>query len=242
MTKPILSTALAILLAAAPSLGAVTSARAQLTVYDPSNFAQNVLTAARTLQTVNNQITSLQNEVIMLQNQARNLKSLNYSALAPIKQALQQVDSLMGQAQGMAFTLSSTEAVLREAYPTALDPQAGTTQVIARAHTQAKAALDAYRQALKVQAQVVENVRADAGLIDDLVQASQGAAGALEAQQSANQLQALAIKQGQQIQALLAAQSRAEALEAARQAQAIEAGKLSARKFVGAASAYTPRP
>src|SRR5690606_6228805 len=31
-------------------------------VYDPSNYAQNVLTAARTLEQINNQIQSLQNE------------------------------------------------------------------------------------------------------------------------------------------------------------------------------------
>ena len=50
-------------------------------VYDPSNYAQNVLTAARTLEQINNQITSLQNEAQMLINQARNLASLPYSSL-----------------------------------------------------------------------------------------------------------------------------------------------------------------
>lgn len=49
-------------------------------VYDPTNYAQNVLTAARTLQQVNQQITQLQNEAQMLINQARNLASLPYSA------------------------------------------------------------------------------------------------------------------------------------------------------------------
>ncbi|NWM00779.1 P-type conjugative transfer protein TrbJ, partial [Klebsiella pneumoniae] len=44
-------------------------------VYDPTNYAQNVLTAARTLQQVNQQITQLQNEATMLINQARNLAS-----------------------------------------------------------------------------------------------------------------------------------------------------------------------
>jgi conjugal transfer/entry exclusion protein len=48
-------------------------------VYDPTNYAQNVLTAARTLEQINNQITSLQNEAQMLINQARNLASLPYS-------------------------------------------------------------------------------------------------------------------------------------------------------------------
>ena len=35
---------------------------AQWVVYDPTNFSQNVLTAARSLQQINNQIQSLQNE------------------------------------------------------------------------------------------------------------------------------------------------------------------------------------
>ena len=33
----------------------------QTVVYDPSNYAQNVLQAARALQQINNQVTSLQN-------------------------------------------------------------------------------------------------------------------------------------------------------------------------------------
>ena len=54
-------------------------ARAQMTVFDPSNYSQNVLTAERTLQQVNNGIQSMQNEAMSLLNQARNLESLPYS-------------------------------------------------------------------------------------------------------------------------------------------------------------------
>ena len=43
-----------------------TPVRAQMLVYDPSNYAQNVLQAARALQQINNQITSLQNQSQML--------------------------------------------------------------------------------------------------------------------------------------------------------------------------------
>src|SRR3546814_12374783 len=46
---------------------------AQWTVFDPSNYSQNILTAARTLQQVNNQIRMLQNQAQNLTNQARNL-------------------------------------------------------------------------------------------------------------------------------------------------------------------------
>ena len=48
-------------------------ARAQWIVFDPTNYAQNVLTAARELQQVNNEIQGLENQATMLINQARNL-------------------------------------------------------------------------------------------------------------------------------------------------------------------------
>ncbi len=53
-----------------------TLAHAWKIIYDPSNYAQNVLTAARTREQINNQITQLQNEAQMLINQARDLASL----------------------------------------------------------------------------------------------------------------------------------------------------------------------
>jgi P-type conjugative transfer protein TrbJ len=55
------------------SLAAVSPLSAQWIVFDPNNYAQNVLTAARELQQINNQITSLQNQAQMLINQAKNL-------------------------------------------------------------------------------------------------------------------------------------------------------------------------
>ena len=42
------------------------SAGAQIAVIDASNLAQNIMTAARTLQTVTNQITQIQQTVQML--------------------------------------------------------------------------------------------------------------------------------------------------------------------------------
>ena len=68
---------------------------AQLTVFDPTNYAQNVMTAANTLQQINNQITSLQNEARMLINQARNLANLPYSSLQSLQQSIAQTQQLL---------------------------------------------------------------------------------------------------------------------------------------------------
>src|SRR5438046_637565 len=71
-----------------------------IVVFDPSNYSQNVLTAARTLQQINNQIKSLQNQAQSLTNQARNLSTISFPEIQAITQTLQQIDRLMGQAQG----------------------------------------------------------------------------------------------------------------------------------------------
>lgn len=232
---------LAALVAAQVLVAPLAPARAQVQVYDPANHAQNLLTAARALQQVNNQLTALQNQAEMLRNQARQLTSLDYSALSPIRDALGKIDALMVKADGLSLDLRSTQALLDQAFPTSLNPNAATRETADAARTQAKAALESYRQALQVQAQIVENVRDDKSLIDELVTRSQGAVGGLQAQQAANQLQAVAIKQDQQLQTLIAAQYRADALERARQAQALEAGKLATRRFIGGREAYSPR-
>ena len=45
-------------------------------VFDPSNYSQNMLTAARSLEQINNQIRSLENQTQMLINSTRNVSSL----------------------------------------------------------------------------------------------------------------------------------------------------------------------
>ena len=66
-----------------------------LIVFDPTNYVQNVLTAARELQQVN-QITSLQNEAQMLINQARNLASLPHSSPQQLQSSIQRTQQLVG--------------------------------------------------------------------------------------------------------------------------------------------------
>src|SRR6201997_1594058 len=83
-------------------LGVTVPARA-LIVFDPNNYVQNVLTAARELQQINNQIASLQNEAQMLVNQAKNLANLPYSSLQQLQSSIQRTQQLLAQAQRIAY-------------------------------------------------------------------------------------------------------------------------------------------
>ncbi|MHA6720697.1 P-type conjugative transfer protein TrbJ [Sphingomonas sp. RS6] len=218
-----------------------TQARAQFTVFDPSNYSQNLLTAARTLQQINNQIQSLQNEATMLINQAKNLTRIDFPELQALTQTLQQVDRLMGQAQGIQFRVSGLDQQFRQLFPQSFSAALPTNEQVVAARARLDTAMSAYQQTMTVQAQVTENITADAQALSGIVAKSQGAEGALQAQQATNQLLALAAKQQFQIQNLMAAQYRAETIEQARRAQAEIDARAATRRFLGSGRAYTPR-
>lgn len=227
------------------SLGALivpsAPAHAQLTVFDPSNYSQNLLTAARTLQQVNNQIRSLQNQAQSLVNQAKNLTTIGFPEIQAITQTLQQIDQLMGQAQGIQFRVAGLDQEFRALFPQSFNQAMTMNGQVVAARTRLDTEMAAYRQTMGVQAQVVENVQADAQTLNGIVSRSQGAEGALQAQQATNQLLALTAKQQFQIQNLMAAQYRAQAVEQARRAQAEIDARAMTTKFLGSGSAYTPQ-
>ena len=218
----------------------VPPARAQWAVFDSANYAQNVLEAARALRQIDNQIQELQNESLMLQTMGRNLTALNSSQLGMMASSLTQISSLMNAAQGIALNVQATDTAFAQTYPQAY-PGASIATLEGDAHQRWQDAMAAFKRTLQVQAQVTQNVQADAPILASLVGASQGAAGNLAVSQATNQLLALSIKQQLQIQSLMAAQDRATTLEAARNAEAEEEARAAFSDFMGARSAYTPQ-
>lgn len=215
-------------------------AHAQWTVFDPSNYSQNILTAARTLQQVNNQIRMLQNQAQGLINQARNLTKINFPELQALQQNIQQIDQLMGQAQGIQFRVANLDQQFRSKYPTSFNAALTNDQHVIDARSRLDTSMAAYKQTMTVQAQVVQNIAADEATLNGIVARSQGAEGGLQAQQATNQLLALVAKQQFQIQTLMAAQYRADAISQANRTQAETEAREASTKFLGSGNAYTP--
>ncbi len=221
----------------------VTSTPAQaIPVFDSANYAQNLLTAARTLQQINQQIQSLQNEATMIQNMARNLTRIDFPQLQQLQQRLGQIDRLMGQAQGIDFRIDQLDDQFRQLFPGNLDQLLRRDQRVAQARARLDAAMSAFRQTMGVQSQIVDNVRTDAQALAEIVGRSQGAEGSLQAQQATNQLLALTAKQQLQIQNLMASQFRAQAIEQAERTQIEREARERSRRYLGDGRAYTPRP
>lgn len=225
---------------AAMALGFSASAGG-MTVFDPTNFAQNLLQAARALEQIQNQVKSLQNEAQMLTDMALNLKQLDVTSLGEITSAMRRIDTLMGQAEGIAFDVQQTKVALQRQFPKEYDSATTTNEAMSDALTRWRNSMDAYRQTMTVQAQVVENVQADSATLTQLLAASDSAVGSLQAQQATNQLVALSAKQQLQIQNLMAAQYRAQALDEARKVEAEQAARTATQRFLGSGHAYTPQ-
>jgi P-type conjugative transfer protein TrbJ len=230
-----------ILLATALTVTSLAPVQAQWVVFDPQNYAQNLLEAARALQQINNQIQSLQNEAMMLQNMGTNLKSLNTSQLGTMVTALTQISTLMNQGQGIAFNVNATNTAFTQTYPQSYPSGTTSTTLQADALKRWQDSMAAFQQTLTIQAQVAQNVQADTATLTSLTNASQGAVGNLQVSQATNQLLALSTKQQLQIQSLMAAQYRATALDQARNAEDQEEARSAFSTFLGSGSAYTPQ-
>ena len=208
-------------------------------VYDPSNYAQNVLTAARTLEQINNQITSLQNEAQMLINQARNLASLPHSSLQQLQQNVQRTQQLLGQAQNLAFEVGQIDQAFQSQYGN-VSLSATDAQLVADARGRWENTVGGLQDAMRVQAGVVGNIDSNRAEMAALVGQSQGATGALQATQAGNQLLALQSQQLSDLIAVISANGRADALTEAERATAAEQGRIQRERFLTPGSGYQP--
>jgi P-type conjugative transfer protein TrbJ len=227
--------------AVAALIGAMPVAHAQWVVIDPTNLVQNTMMAIRTLEQINNQIKQLQNEAQSLMNEARNLASLPFNVVNRLRANLDTTRQLIAQARGLAFDIQNMDQQFAQLYPEQYAATVSGNQMFQDAHQRWQNTLQGLQTAMRMQAQVSQNLNQDEGVLADLVDQSQSATGALQAMQATNQLLALQAKQSIQTQQLQLTQGRAASLELARQAAAVERGREVTRRFIGSGTAYTPQ-
>lgn len=207
-------------------------------VYDPTNYSQNLLSAARALEQINNQVTSLANEAQMLLNQARNLTSLPTSMISEIEGNFSEMKSLLGEAERLAYSVQDIESQFASTYRDFAGDKTGE-QLVAAARERWQQSLSAYEHSLKAGATAVGNIEGTQAQTRSLVGASQSAVGILQATQAGNELLAVQASQIADLTAMLAAQGRAKALEQSRRAAAQEQAREQFGRFMSGRD-YSP--
>lgn len=208
-------------------------------VYDPSNYSQNILTAARTLEQINNQIRQLQNQATSLINEARNLQSLPLTVLEPLQAQIRQTQQLLTQAQRISFDVQAIEREFGRQYKD-VDLSGSQRAMVQGAEERWRNSVAAFEDALKVQAGAVSNIEGARTAVQSLVTASQSANGALQAAQAGNQLLALQAQQLADLTATVASLGRAQSLDAANAAAAKAQAREQLRRFLAPGRGYVP--
>ncbi|WP_042921637.1 P-type conjugative transfer protein TrbJ [Stutzerimonas kunmingensis] len=233
---------LTLLVRATAILWATVAGRADaITVIDPTNLVQNTLTAVRTLQMTNNQISQLHNETQMLLNQARNLAALDFEVVNRLRHSIAQSNRLLAQADGLAYQIARLDEAFSRVYPAQYAASTTGSQMAAESIERWSHARDGVHTALRMQAQLTHDLDSDEAVLTDLVAQSQSAVGALQATQATNQLLALQAKQVIQAQQLSIAQNRAASIDQARQVAAEQKAREQRLRFMGKGMTYSPQ-
>ena len=209
-------------------------------VFDPWNYGQNLLTAARSLEEIQNQVKQLTNEAQSLAKMDLNLAQLGSSIGGDLKSQMNDIKLLLDKANGIALNVSATDRQMKSLFPSDYSSALTNDQSLQAAKTRWDETLSAFKRSMSLEAKVVENTTEDGNALSDLLNKSSTAVGNLQVQQAGNELLGLSVKQQLQLQTLMAADQRAQSLERARVLASQEESRLRFKSFVGASTAYTP--
>lgn len=188
------------LVAFALALAPLAPARA-ITVFDPTNYAQNILQATRALEQIHNQIQQIEQTTKML---AQNPLQLSPELTSEILDARR----LFVQAQGIAFDLNRVSQDFRALYP-----DQWTNMDLGDVAAQSERWLSQDRQsiqsAMEAEARAARVIGQSQSEIERALQSSSGAQGQTGAIQASNQLLGVTAAELAEIHALLIAQGRA---------------------------------
>ena len=105
------------IVAACSSQAAIPQSAAQLTVFDPANYQENLLSAARALEQINNQVRQLQNQVLMIQRMDQNLVRLGSTMSPDLQRTLADIQTQLRAGEGIALRLQATQSGYEQLFP-----------------------------------------------------------------------------------------------------------------------------
>ncbi|MGE0765543.1 MAG: P-type conjugative transfer protein TrbJ [Hyphomicrobiaceae bacterium] len=210
-----------------------------LTVFDPANYQQNLLSAARALEQINNQVRTLQNQAQMILRMDQNLMRLGGTLSPDLQRTLTDIQSQLRAGNGIALKLQETQNTYERLFPSQVSAALSSDDVLRNAKTRWDEEYAGLKRAALLQGQIADGIETDTRLLGDAMTRSRNAAGALEATQAGNELTGLAVKQSLTLQGLLAAQHRAETVSRARDLAAENEARQRFKSFVGTGSGYS---
>ena len=137
-----------------------------LTVFDPFNYQENLLSSVRALEQINNQVRQLQGQVQMIQRMDQNLQRIGTSIAPDLQRTLADIQTRLRDGNGIALRLQDTEAAYARLFPSALSTTLSSDDVLRNAKVRWDEEHASLQRAALLQGQIVDTVGADANLLD----------------------------------------------------------------------------
>src|SRR5262249_50596048 len=156
--RPLSKLLIAVPLACGVHVGCSSPAHAQLSVFDPANYSQNLLTAARALEQITNQVRQLQNQVLMLQRMDQNLMRLGSSISPDLQRTLGAIQIQLRAGEGIALRLQATQSGYGQLFPRQVSSSLSSDDVLRNAQSRWNEEYAAFRRAALLQGQIADSV------------------------------------------------------------------------------------
>ncbi|NKJ23849.1 P-type conjugative transfer protein TrbJ [Dyella sp. SG609] len=221
------------------SVGGDEIAFAQWAVIDGTNLSQNILTAARSLQSNINQAQQIAYQLQMYKNMLQNTAALPEQVWADASGTLNQLANVAQTGQSLSYSAASVNGQFQSTFPgykTSTDYGASYRQW-------SQTALDSMRGALNAAGVQNANFANEEQTIAGLRVAASGALGQKAAVDAGNQIAMAQVSQLQELRQLMMAQMQSQTAYQAQQVQSqavSEANEQQAMKYVDPMQGVSP--
>ena len=203
-------------------------------VYDPTNYAANIQTSLK-------QIESVANEIKMLENEAKNLMKLGQiPELTQFKSSISKLMELKKEVTGLMGSYESFQSEWDSMFKdfASINGMSGSDYA-AQVKKELEALNKVARDAAKIQSHIKEEIDSDSKALDALLEASSSTTGALQAAQAGNQIAGVVAQQLLKLQTAMTASNQAQLSYTAYVQKNDEAAAARAEKFF---TEYTKKP
>jgi P-type conjugative transfer protein TrbJ len=235
-----LKIALRVALIAITSVSVTGTAFAQWAVIDGTNLSQNILTAARSLQSNINQAQQIAYQLQMYKNMLQNTAALPQQVWADASNTLNQLANVVQTGQSLSYSAANVNSQFQSLFPGyKTQTNYGTSY-----QQWSQTALDSMRGALSAAGVQNANYANEEQSIAGLRVAASGALGQKAAIDAGNQIAFAQVAQLQELRQLMMAQMQSQTAYQAQQVQsqaASEAAMQSALQYKDVMQGYKPQ-
>ena len=205
-------------------------------VYDPSNFGQNVMTAARALQSNLNEALQIANQLRQIEMEVKNSTTFPQSVWGDVQADLNQLTQLMQSSSAINYAMQNLSTQFKQLYPGYQAPANYEQEYQAWTAN----SLEGIGKALEAAGEQNRMFAAENARIGQIETGSDSAVGQLQALQANNMLAAQVVEQMQKLRQLQMAEMQAQTAYMATQIQDQAAEKAAIKRWLDSGKNYQP--